>query len=284
MPRSLSRTSNAPDGEAIDLRGVSVLLVDDHVELLELERQLLSELGAAVTTASSADQAIECLRQGAFDVLLSDLGMPGTDGYELIDRIRSTLALDAARLPAAAITAFDHPEKLQRALHRGYQACVLKPVSAVELARTVRSLVARTGAETAAAAVPPPPQGGRRRLRTLFVEDNEYLREQIAWLLEQEGLDVVVCATAEQAEIEFHRGAFDVVMTDVSLPKMSGVDLARRILAAAPDTWVVFVTGYPLADRLAQFGPRVRALDKPFEVADLLRVLEEVHESLKQPA
>ena len=145
----------------------------------------------------------------------------------------------------------------------------------------VRLPVAAVAAPTVAPKAPPPLPMGRRRLRTLFVEDNEYVREQIAWMLEQEGLDVVVCATGEQAEIEFNRSAFDVVVTDVSLPKMSGVDLARRLLAAHPRTWVVFASGYPMGDKLDQFGPRVRSLNKPFETVDLQRLLDEVHGNLE---
>ncbi len=269
----------------VDLEGVSILLVDDHLDLLDVARHVLSDSGAAVTTAHSAEQALERLRDGAFDVLLSDLGMPGTDGYELIKTVRSTLGMSAHQLPAAAVTAFNRPEDQQRALRMGYQACLVKPVSPVALTRTVRTLLAGADGrrEQPAASVgprAPQPHSPRRRLRTLFVEDNEYLREQIAWMLEQEELDVVVCATGEQAEIEFKRGAFDVVITDVSLPKMSGVDLARRVLAASPTTWVVFATGYPMADKLAYFGSHVRSLDKPFDVADLQRVLEEIHDSV----
>ncbi len=277
--------ANEALGGQFDLQGVSILLVDDHLDLLEVERHLLSECGACVTTADSADQALARLRNGRFDVLLSDLGMPGTDGYALIKSVRSTLGLSAAQLPAAAITAFNRAEDRQRALQMGYQAFIAKPVSSLELTRTVRMLLAAADGRqqqppAALGQSASPRQQPRRRLRTLFVEDNEYLREQVAWMLEQEGLDLAVCATGEQAEIEWQRGAFDILITDVSLPRMSGVDLARRILAAAPDTWVVFATGYPMADRLAQFGPHVRSLDKPFDAVDLQRVLDEVHESL----
>ena len=131
----------APTPESlIDLRGISVLLVDDHLDVLEVQRRLLSDCGAAVTTADSARQALERLRAERFDVLLSDLGMPGMDGYGLIDAVRGTLGLDPARLPAAAVTAFVRAEDRQLALQAGYQMCLSKPVSPMALARVVRDL------------------------------------------------------------------------------------------------------------------------------------------------
>ena len=250
----------------LGLHGVSVLLVDDHADVLEVERRLLHDCGASVTMATSAEQALQCLRTTRFDVLLSDLGMPDMDGYALIERVRSTLGLSAAALPAAAVTAFVRPEDRERALHAGYQACVQKPVSPTALARAVRGLMNTSGA--------------KRRLRALFVEDHADLREQIGWQLAEEGIETVPCASGEEAEIEFGKGGFDLVLTDVSLPKMTGVELARRVLSKAPRTWVVFSSGYAMGDRLSEFGPHVRALMKPFGSDDLRRLMNEIRADL----
>lgn len=116
-------------------------------------------------------------------------------------------------------------------------------------------------------------------LRTLFVEDNEYLREIIGELLQEEGLAVTACADAEEAEAAFLRMPYDLVITDVSLPRMSGTELARRLLGAAPSTWVVFSSGYALDKGLHQFGPNVRSLPKPFEVEALQALLLEIRRS-----
>ncbi len=113
-------------------------------------------------------------------------------------------------------------------------------------------------------------------LRTLFVEDNEYLRDVIGELLEEEGLVVTAVSTAEQAESEFRREPYPLVITDVSLPKMSGTDLVKRLLDVAPKTWIVFSSGYALDQGLGQFGPNVRSLPKPFEVEALQALLLEI--------
>lgn len=120
-----------------------------------------------------------------------------------------------------------------------------------------------------------------RLLRTLFVEDNDELREQIGELLTDEGLLVVGCANAEEALQRHAQGGFDLVLTDVSLPQMSGVDLARAILRRSPQAWVVFLSGYALGDDLStRFGPQVRALRKPFELEDLQALTAEVKASM----
>ena len=287
---------------AVDLKGLRIVLVDDHADMLEAERRMLSDCGAEVTAVASAEQALQCLRSTRFDVLLSDLGLPHMDGYGLIHAVRSTLGLSPADLPAAAVTAFVRPEEHQRALQAGYQACILKPVSPAGFARTVLELM--QGLDTfgpqgsANHSSPPPssPAPGRQdasttstahasaaqpRLRALFVEDHADLREQIGWMLEEEGLDLVTCANGEDAETEFRKGGFDLVLTDISLPKMSGVDLARRVLAQSPQTWVIFSTGYEMGNRLSHLGPNVRMLLKPFEFDELHSLMNEVRAYLQ---
>ncbi len=289
LSRMLPFDEDLDEGEArepcatqLELDGVEILLVDDHLELLDLQRRMLVDCGAIVTTASSADQALECLHRGSFDVLLTDLGMPGSDGFALIHSVRTQLGLSAAQLPAAAITAFSRPEDRDRALDNGFQAYLFKPASPSALTLTVRRLLQSANDSNPQPQHKPlaaPLPAARGPVRTLLVEDNEYVREQLTWLLEEEGLDVVACASGEAAETAFTARTFDLVVTDVSLPGMSGVELARRILSRSPRCWLVFHSGHPMEDRLHQFGPRVRALMKPFEVDDLRRLLDEVQAS-----
>ncbi|PTT85490.1 hypothetical protein DBR42_14345, partial [Pelomonas sp. HMWF004] len=134
------------DGAELSVEGLRVLVVDDHADVLEAHARLLSERGAVVTTADSAVAAIAQLQQGAFDVLLSDLGMPGVDGYDLIRQVRGELGLSAAVLPAVAVTAFVRALDREAALGAGYQRCLQKPVSLVQLVRTVAQLDLGRGA------------------------------------------------------------------------------------------------------------------------------------------
>jgi CheY-like chemotaxis protein len=191
--------------------------------------------------------------------------MPGLDGYGLIRRVRHELNLDAGMLPALAVTAFVRSEDRDAALEAGYQRCLQKPVSPVHFVQTVAQLGR--------------PPGGRP-LRALFVEDNDDLREQITWMLEEEGLRVRAFDRAEAALACYAPDRVDLVITDVSLSGMSGVELARAILRRAPDAWVVFSSGYAMGNLLGDFGPNVRALLKPFEFADVRRLTDEVRAGL----
>lgn len=277
LPRAGHARRAAGDGEgggvepAID--GLRVLLVDDHADVLEVQTRLLAERGARTVAAESAEAAIALLREKTFDVLLSDLGMPGMGGYELIRHVRQDLGLGADRLGAAAVTAYVRAADREAALQAGFQRCLPKAASPRMLAQTVAELAPRRQT----------PATEQRPLRTLFVEDNEELREQISCLLEEEGLELVSCATAEEAIAAYEPERFDLVLTDVSLPGMSGVDLARTLLKRAPQAWVVFSSGYPMGSDLGHFGPNVRALLKPFELSDLQALAGEIRQQLHAP-
>lgn len=276
LPRA-GRAQAGDDGDAVpddgmpepDLSGLSVLLVDDHADVLEAHARLLAGRGAAVATAESGEAALALLQQRRFDVLLSDLGMPGMGGDELMRQVRGTLGLGPECLGAAAVTAYVRDTDREAALAAGFQRCLGKAGSPRQLARVVAELAPQR--HTAATAGEPAP------LRALFVEDNADLREQIAWLLEELGLSLLTCATAEEALAAYAAEHFDLLITDVSLPGMSGVELARAVLARRPDAWVVFSSGYAMGD-LSGFGPHVRALLKPFELADIERLVAELRQ------
>lgn len=130
-------------GDPLDLAGLRVLVVDDEPDARELVRQLLGECRAEVSTASSAAQALEMLPHLRPDVLLSDIGMPERDGYQLIRDVRRLPAADGGRTPAIALTAFARSEDRTRAMLAGYQVHVSKPIEPHELIATVASLAGR---------------------------------------------------------------------------------------------------------------------------------------------
>ena len=130
--------------EQLDLHQVKVLAVDDDPDSLALLRRVLEGRRARVITASSAVEALELLQSEKPDVLLSDIGMPGIDGYELIRRVRSLPPETGGRVPAAALTAFARPQDRTRALLAGYQMHATKPVRPAELMALVASLAGLT--------------------------------------------------------------------------------------------------------------------------------------------
>ncbi len=105
---------------------------------------VLEQVGAIVTAASSVREAIEALPEARPDVLISDLGMPEQDGFDLIRQVRDQ-RYDARDLPAVALTAFAHKDDARQALVAGFQVHVSKPVDPHDLASIIASLAGRTG-------------------------------------------------------------------------------------------------------------------------------------------
>jgi CheY-like chemotaxis protein len=130
------------------LDGRLVLAVDDDSDALETVRAVLESGGARVLTASSAEEALAVLEIRPPHLLISDIGMPGRDGYWLIRQVRS-LAGNPAKIPAIALTAYARREDRVRALSEGYQAHLGKPVEPAELL-AVASSVSRAGGEISA--------------------------------------------------------------------------------------------------------------------------------------
>ncbi len=112
--------------------------------------------------------------------------------------------------------------------------------------------------------------------KILYVEDKLAVREAITELLQTNGHEVLACSCAEAAWDVYAKGAFQLVVTDLSLPGMSGTDLIRRILATQPQQWVILCSGYALPEDLTTFGVNVRSLEKPFEVEDFQAVIDEI--------
>jgi PAS domain S-box-containing protein len=125
------------------LAGVHVLVVDDEPDARDLIEHILRQCGAGVTLASSADEAMAAFETRRPDVLLSDIGMPGEDGYSLIRRVRALADEQGGNTPAVALTAFARVEDRDRALREGFQLHVSKPVEPAALANAVAELARR---------------------------------------------------------------------------------------------------------------------------------------------
>lgn len=127
------------------LNGLTILVVDDEADARELLSTVLQECGAMVTTAASVTEAIAAIEQLQPDILVSDIGMPGEDGYSLIRRIRAMEAHNGARIPAVALTAYARVEDRTRALAAGFQMHIAKPVNPTELVAVIANLAGWKG-------------------------------------------------------------------------------------------------------------------------------------------
>ncbi|GAC1347487.1 MAG: hypothetical protein NVSMB23_26830 [Myxococcales bacterium] len=128
---------------SLSLAGLKVLVVDDEPDALEVIVQALRVAGAKVTSAASADQAVDALLVEVPDVLLSDIGLPREDGYALMRRVRKLESPAASSVPAAALTAYATAEDGRLALEAGYQRHLAKPVEPSQLVAVIADLAGR---------------------------------------------------------------------------------------------------------------------------------------------
>ncbi|HZI03170.1 MAG TPA: response regulator, partial [Archangium sp.] len=128
-----------------ELEGLHILVVDDEADTRELLRALLEGCKARITLAASTQEALQVLRRESVDLLVSDIGMPGEDGYSLIRQVRALPQGKAGRLPTVALTAYARVEDRMRALLSGFQSHVPKPVEPLELLAVLASLSGRSG-------------------------------------------------------------------------------------------------------------------------------------------
>lgn len=128
---------------ADSLAGQLILAVEDQPDMLEYLTHLLREYGAEVTGVTSAYAALEELAgrgAGFYSALVADVGMPGMDGYQLIETVRKGMGLDGTALRAVAVTALAREDDRQRALDSGFQAHVAKPYRAATLIAAIRGV------------------------------------------------------------------------------------------------------------------------------------------------
>jgi NO-binding membrane sensor protein with MHYT domain/CheY-like chemotaxis protein/nitrogen-specific signal transduction histidine kinase len=138
----------AAQGDLADLSGVRVLVIDDAPDTLDVLEQILAYSGAATMTAPGAGAALALLEHEVPDVIVSDVGMPDVDGFELMRRIRRRAA--TAAIPAIALTAFTRQDDRVKALQAGFTDYLAKPVEPAALADAIRRAVARGDAAAAA--------------------------------------------------------------------------------------------------------------------------------------
>ena len=119
-------------------------MVDDEEDARSLLEEILSESGATVICASGAQEALEMVEEFQPDVLISDVGMPDVDGFELIEQLRRLPSEQGGRTPAIALTAYARGEDLERAAAAGFEMHVMKPVDPASLVSAVASLVGRS--------------------------------------------------------------------------------------------------------------------------------------------
>jgi PAS domain S-box-containing protein len=276
------------------LQGVRALVVDDDADACTLAQRILEDCGATVASTHSVGQALAQIESFKPNVIISDIGMPEQDGYQLIQKVRR-LGHDT---PAVALTAFTRPEDRARSLLTGYQAHVSKPLTAAELIAVVASLTGRIKGDGVPASAPgdedaqdgmqppaqttatngaPDPRPVPQSPHVLLVEDSPDVAEMLKLFLEQTGYTVQIAGSVRQAIAMHLEERFDVVISDLGLPDGSGLKLMPQLCEHRPIPGIA-LTGhegkaFATVCRNAGFA---EYLVKPAEEEALLAALDRV--------
>jgi CheY-like chemotaxis protein len=243
-----------------DLSGLRILLVEDQWDSRELMAEILRRAGCAVTAVGSAPEAMEALAAERPDVVVSDIGMPGEDGYSLVRRIRRESDGPRGPVPAIAVSAYAREEDRIRSLSAGFQVHLAKPFEPLELIAAVDRLARRASA----ASVPPEPPEPRAEApapSVLVIEDNADLREGLRQLLGEWGHGVELAENGLSGIERAIEARPRVALVDIGLPDVDGYEVARRIrsLLDPGELFLVALTGHVGPEDLQQ------ALDSGFD-------------------
>jgi CheY-like chemotaxis protein len=145
--RTPEAVEGTPSARAPSLAGLDVLIVDDDADGREAVRTVLEQRSATVRSAASVAEALEAFERATPDVLVSDIGMPVRDGYDLIREVRGRGRERGGAVPALALTAYAGSEDRQKTADAGFQAYLAKPAEPAELVRRVARLAGRPEAD-----------------------------------------------------------------------------------------------------------------------------------------
>lgn len=134
-----------PKIRPVNLERLQILFVDDDLDVLQLVKLILTNAGAVVSTAGSGQQALELLGTTRPDVIISDISMPGFDGYQFIEQVRKLGPEAGGRTPAIALTAHTRGKDQQKALAAGFNHHLSKPMRALQLIGAICEVVEKTG-------------------------------------------------------------------------------------------------------------------------------------------
>jgi PAS domain S-box-containing protein len=293
LPRSLQACESLPDMLTGPVHGGSetILVAEDDPDVQSTVVDILSTLGYRVLKADDGEGALVILRSGMhIDLLFTDVVMPGPVRSVELARQARLLVPDIAVLFTSGYpqNAIVHGGRLDEGVE-----LLSKPYRRTDLARKIRHIFANRQQAMGRAALapqqpPPPPPAPEPAsvseqaqprddglLRILVVEDNEDSRILVCELLTTLGHTVAGVGSAEEALEALEKDRFDTLFTDVSLPGMSGVQLARKAAAMAPGIAIVFASGYG-ASISAHLDIASRSLAKPYDIHQLRAVLAAV--------
>ncbi len=277
LPRALQAEAPRPESAPIPIEGgtEAVLVVEDNPEVRATVVETLTGLGYRVFKASDGQSALELLQGGLrVELMFTDVVMPGPVRSTELARQAKVLLPDLEVLFTSGYTedAIVHGGRLDPGI-----SLLSKPYRREDLARKLRQMLNARKQRLASRPAPERPAPGQpAALCILLVEDDEDIRLSAAELLQEMGHTVRDVPSAEAAQEALAAGRFDVLFTDVSLPGLSGLELARQAARQHPGMRVLVASGHHLAGDTEDSVPGAVLLPKPYTLTQLQSALARV--------
>ncbi|UFS69761.1 response regulator [Geomonas sp. RF6] len=263
---------------ATEMEGLRTLVLDDNETNRQLLVHWLSQRGALVETAAAGREAVRMMTEAAaagtpFELALLDMNLPDIDGFQVAEELRAHFPI--SELGIMMLTSEDIGEGARRARDMGMVAYIIKPVRPAALMEAVYKVRSFRSGETTVVRDQPQPEPVRQLpfcTRVLLAEDNTVNLTVAEAMLRRSGAKVTPVMNGAEALEAIEEGIFDVVLMDVQMPGVDGLQASRRIRECGCDVPIIGLTA------LAMPGDRERCLEagmddylsKPFSADDLI--------------
>lgn len=238
---------------------LKILVVDDDKDFSRNVRDILELKDYEVVTAYDGFGALELVKQNGFNLVLMDVRMPGMDGVEAFKKIKET----SPDTPVIMVTAYAVEELMREALREGAFGCLRKPLDFDKLFQLIKNAI---------------PNGPR----VLVVDDEEDLCANMKDVLSDKGYRVCVVYDGNRAIQKARQKNFDVIILDMKLPPVNGLETYLAIRDIRPKVVVIIITGYMREmGEMAQQALEKNAytlLEKPIDMEALISLLKQIKE------
>lgn len=243
------------------LTKANILVVDDDAHLLSLLVDTLTSIGYRATGAPGGIEAIEKLNSGLFDLMITDIKMPGIDGITLLKKVRRHFP----KLPVLFITGVASDDIIGRASPDGFLA---KPFRISHIEELIENTLADKSEKVT-----------RSICKVMVVDDDNTFREMLSEALRYNEYSPFSVAGSELALEELKNGEVDAVITDIKMPGMDGIALMKKIKELYPDLPVILITAFynqKYSENKNEIDQADGFLEKPFKVETIIDLLSQL--------
>ena len=230
-----------------------ILIVDDQIGMLETFTDILEDMGFSVQTAEDGFSAIEKVRENSFDLVFMDIQMPGINGVQTFRELKKI----KPHMSVVMMTAYALEDLIEEAISEGAYAVVYKPFDIDKIITIIENATSKP--------------------IILVVDDSFEQRQTLKDSLEETGHHVETASSGQEAVDQIRNSNVDVVLLDVKMPGMDGLQTFEEVHRIKPDVPVIMMTGYSIEDALRDALNRgaYACLQKPLDMENIVTVLQE---------